>query len=200
MRFFIERRRPGWLRALAAAALVLTSGCTVDLDERLVPCPGNELVESAHSWGSMIALRPTAGHDWRDLVREPFRQYGSPPITMQELEQRYGAPLRTWEDEGRPFAEFTLEDGVLRFGLEQDKSGSDVHRAWRLRWQSQSVELSQILQEPAVACASELLRPGVAIVILGPDSNIPRVSIHFDDDEIRDVLWPIPTPMTEADS
>ena len=45
-------------------------------------------MESVHSWGSMMAVRPAAGHEWQDLVREPFPEYVRPPITMQELAER----------------------------------------------------------------------------------------------------------------
>jgi hypothetical protein len=73
-------------------------------------------------------------------VLEPFREYGRGPITMEQLGYRYGSPVRVWEEEGRPFAEYALPDGVLQFGLEQTKSGSSVHQEWKLRWRSASAD------------------------------------------------------------
>ncbi len=163
--------------------------CSVDLDERLVPCPDNALVESVHSWASSRVLRPAAGHDWQDLLREPFREYGRPPVTMEELELRWGAPVRTWEEEGRPFAEYKPPVGILRFGLEMESSGSDSYTIWRLRWRSDTARLSQILEEPVIACIKELLQPSVEIDILCRDEGLPRVAIRLDDNGVEEMRW-----------
>jgi len=124
------------------------------------------------------------------LVREPFREYGRPPIEMEELERRYGPPVRAWEEEGRPFAEYTTSLGLLRFGLEEDRSGSSVHRLWRLRWLSQSTNLSHILEESVATCVSELLRPDVTVAVLDRETNYPRIFIEFTGLQIREVIWP----------
>ncbi len=87
-------------------------------EQNLVPCHDSELAESVTSW----AARPAAGHEWKDLVREPFREYALPPITMEEIERRWGPPVRIWQDEDRPFAEFATPYGILRLGLYQVQS------------------------------------------------------------------------------
>ncbi len=117
----------------------------------------------------------------------PFREYAIPPITMEEMERRWGPPVRTWQDEDRPFAEFATPDGILRLGLYQSKSGSYVSRGWRLSWHSHSADLSQILENSVLGCVSDLLRPDVSIVILGSEDNFPHISIELHNLELRQV-------------
>jgi hypothetical protein len=186
----VRNRRDGSpLFALSLSAFLFAVGCSIDLNERLELCPGNALVESVHCLASERMLRPAIGHEWRDMVREPFQEYGRPPITMQDLERRYGAPAQSWEDKGRPFAEYALPGGILRFGLEEEKSGSYAYQAWRLRWRPHSMGLSQILEKSAVECLSKLLQPDTEVLLLGRENNIPRMSIRLDELEVREVIW-----------
>ncbi len=182
--------RPAGMLRLFAAALFLSSGCSVDLDERLVPCPGSPLVQTVHSLGSMIVLEPAPDHEWGELLRQPFREYGRTPITMAELEWRDGAPVRTWGDARLPFAEFAPSSGgLLRFGLVASRSGSLVHLRWSLVWLSESTNLALILERSALGCVSQFLRPDVNVVISDPKSGFPKASIRMDDREVRDVYW-----------
>jgi hypothetical protein len=175
-------------RTLFLIALFCLS-CGGDLNERIVPCPDGTLVESVHTWGQTVTLRPASGHEWPEILRDPFRQYGSPPVTPRDLDRRYGSPARTWLVEGRPFFEYSLPAGRLQLGLEEDKSGSDVYRSWRLRLRTDELEGSELLEGSSFSCASSMLTHSVDLVLLSRQSGLPKVSIHLRDNRFREVVW-----------
>ena len=171
---------------LLGTVLLLSIGCSTDLNERLLPCPDSTVLGSARAVGPYIFLRPAADHDWFNLLREPWRAYGYPPITIQEMERRYGSPARRWEAGGRPFVEFTLTEGRLQLGLEEDRSGSTAYRAWRLRWKPKRTELVEILEDSVFQCVADLLRPDVDLMLSGHET---RVFMRVRENEVHEIIW-----------
>lgn len=174
---------------LALLLMCLATGCATRLEERLVPCTQGGAAESAHSWGGIIAVRPASGHDWTDLLKEPFREYGAPPVNRPVLEQRYGVPTRTWAVKDRPFVEYLRPDGRLQLGLEEERSGSDAFRTWRLRLSPPETEIPAVLENQAAACIEVLERPDVDVNILSRTSGIPKVSMTVQAGKIREIVW-----------
>jgi len=117
----------GCLRLLLVLIAFFCLNCREDLNERVVACPDGSSGEFVHSWGNTLTLRPAPGHEWLELLRDPYRNYGAPPVTAQDLERRYGVPTKTWFIEGRPFSEYRLPAaGILQLGLEEERSGSEL--------------------------------------------------------------------------
>jgi hypothetical protein len=177
-------------RCVALAVAFLCPACAGDLNERIVPCRTGSVVESAHAWGRTIALRPAAGHEWSDLLREQFRRYGLPPVSPADLRRTYGAPMRTWVVEGRPFLEYSRPEGELQLGLEEERSGSALHRSWRLRLEPRDASLPTILENSAFNCLSELLRDDVEVVLLSRGSGIRKASLTVHEGQVQEVVWP----------
>ena len=189
LRIWLAALTPGRSFVWLLPVVYLSTGCTVDLNERIVPCPKGNIVESAHSWGGTIALRPAPSQDWPNVLREPIRQYGLPPINQLELERRHGVPARSWSVEGRPFITYFRPGGRLQLGLEEERSGSAVARSWRLRFVPQKTSIAEVFEDHATSCIDPLMRPDVDVLVLSRASGVPKVSVKVRGGEPQEIVW-----------
>lgn len=175
-----------WL-FLAVMTSIWAASCSVDLNEELIPCKEAHTVETAHSWGKTIAVTPADDYRWSDLLLDPFRAYGLPPVTAEELRTRHGPPS---SQEKEKYLEYHLPTGRLWLRLEQDASGSAVHEAWRLRFAPKGeVSLSDVINQETLRCIHKLLRDEFDLVVLDRESRVPRVSLSVHQEQVGLLTW-----------
>ena len=171
---------------------ILGLGCAVDLDERTVLCAKGSIVESAHVWGRTIALRPSPGHEWQQVLREGVQGYASQHPNLQALRAQFGEPTREWSVEGRPFAEFIVPGGRLQLGLEEERSGNLSHRRWRLRLTPAKDHLAQVIHESAYRCIVDLLDARSDLIVLSRSTGLPGVTIKLNNSQVQQLVWTYP--------
>lgn len=175
---------------LSAPVWCLCSGCSVELNEGRVVCAQPSPAGSAHAWGRTVAVTPAEGHAWHELIRNPFREYGIPPVSAQELRKRYGLPTQGDMAEGKDRIEYLLESGKLWLQLDRDKSGSAVHETWRLRFEPhESPLLHEVVQREVLDCIAGLLRESFDLVVLDEKTHVPRVSASVRGQMVLRLTW-----------
>lgn len=175
---------------LALVALLLPGvACTPDLDEREIQCDEASVAVKAHAWADHVVLTPSEGHEWPDLLEEPFRSYGLPPVDMGSLQKRHGEFLER-ETATDTFAEYALPAGQLRLSLDRDRSGSAVHETWRLRFNPrQNPTPDSVIDEKALTCATQLRTSDYELVVLDRVSGRPKVSVLIREGAVQQLIW-----------
>jgi hypothetical protein len=172
---------------LATGAIALVAACSPDLNERRVSCPETDAVATVHSWADRVVIRPGTGHQWYDLMKEPLREYGLPPINEQTLQRRYRESLRSATEGDQ---EYALSDGVLRLSLDRDRSGSAVHETWRLRFKPRrSLAPSGAVIDEVLVCSAELRDDDYDLVLLDGESGRAKVSITVESGLVQRLTW-----------
>lgn len=180
-----------WYRPRGFFLCVVLTGvcsCSVDLNERRLLCGEASIVAVAHSVGDRVTVTPSPGHDWCELIREPFRAYGLPPVTIEELQERYGRP--TLGDSGEERVEYLMATGKLWLQLDKTKSGRSVHESWRLRFELREPASPAEVFDPAVLlCVQGLGASTFNLVVLDREPHIPRVSARIREGRVRRLTW-----------
>jgi hypothetical protein len=164
--------------ALSITAALAQAGCVVDLQEEFAICDPSSAVGRIHASGSNIDLIPSAGHEWNELLRQPYAQPGELGISFPKLKSLFGAPTKTSSMNGFPSFEFDGMGGQLRLGLEEAHSGDAVFRVWRLRLVTSKAKPLDVLSEEAKACVKKIPLMRAHLTILDRSEKTPRIQIE----------------------
>jgi len=180
--------------ALAIRIAVLTAalgivGCPPQVEVQKRQCDSSEIAHTAERWGGRLFIQARENVEWDRLIVPVVDWYSHPPLTFQELEDRFGKSLESSTDNDRPFAIYQIPEGRLELGTKVEKSGSAVHRARILSLRLEPPQHpSQALEASTYECAKELI-PLARVLYVISNSNRTHVILELEDGLVRWWTW-----------